>query len=363
MTIPKLEQNWYSRGNIPFPNESTEKLQGKSWLWLFKELLKGTCTTGTTASVVSDVRGNVARPAGSCWTVEGSNDGLGNWGLDGTDRWTSLTNMVASDTAATNYAWIVLKSPAALGPVYLCISLRSPVVVPGGTYDAAGFFLSLTPFTGGGAQVRPISGTVTGALSGDQEWTLPVGAVGLDQMNIFTNAFRLPANVRVHFTVNTNGGFHMVSGNLGDGFCENYISIEKAVEIDPLDLCPVWFSQQYLNATETPQWQSLSSSRYSSRSFDNYSPSAGSTCNWVFGQSGQSAGGNAKADRATTNFNLLPVYLHDSINGSMDAWRGRIPDIWVVGAAPSGFAYPTAVAPKQCCIGDLLLPLSVWPDL
>ena len=364
MTTPTLVGSWYSRGNAPFPLVTTAANIAKSWLWTYKALLKDEVSTGTTASVIANVRGFVARPAGSKWTCEGSSNGTGAGAMDAVDRWTATfdATKIVPQSEGTNHSWIVLKSPAALGPVYVCINYCGPVVVPGDTSASAGFIWSYTPFTGGSATNRP---RATISVTGDAEFSTPLGAGSPadNHYEAFTSDLALSATFLAHFAVNANGGYHFATTRNGQGKFHSYQFAEKAADAELLDIRQTWVgSETNANTRGAPGWGSFAINRVISRVWDDNSTggNSGGVCNWTFGSSGTAFPSYFPADTITGQFRTLPLYLFDATN-LKTAWRGRIPDVWAVSTPTVGGSYPNTGTPTQHVVGDLLVPFAIIP--
>ena len=172
MTAPTLTGSWYSRGNSIFPSVTTALNISKSWFWLFKANLKGEVATGTIASVISGTRGTVARPTSSFWVCISSSNGTGT--ANGTDLWTATFDgtKIVHALGGTNHSWMYLKSPEALGPVYVVLDCCAPVTV-GDDHSNAGIIWSYFPFTGGTATTRPrsvVTPLIFGSPVGSAEW-------------------------------------------------------------------------------------------------------------------------------------------------------------------------------------------------
>lgn len=133
------ERAWFTDPNIVIADFSTAELANKAILWAIKAILVGNIGTKTEGR----------------WTVHGSSDGV-TAGMDGTDRWGAAfdgTKLVFSGTAGAARSWIVLKSPAALGPWYLTIAYNTA-----NSYQAEFIFSKGAP-TGGSATADPTKGS------------------------------------------------------------------------------------------------------------------------------------------------------------------------------------------------------------
>jgi hypothetical protein len=89
------------------------------------------------------------------WEVVGSCDGV-SYGLDGIDRWTTLTDIVFTSLPGEARSWIVLKQPALYGGFYLLIECESPSFP---AYKGLRICASATPFIGGDTLCGPSSPT------------------------------------------------------------------------------------------------------------------------------------------------------------------------------------------------------------
>jgi len=363
MSEPVLVGKWYTRGNIPYSTVTTAANIAKSWLWMFKALLKGEVTTGTVASVISGTRGTTARPAGSYWTCEGSSNGTGTGAVDGTDRWTATYDgtKIVPGAVGVNHSWIVLKSPAALGPVYLCIDYCGPVVGVGDTLASAGIIYSYHPFTGGSRHTRPRS---TISTTGDAEWSPGnTGTPADSHYAAFTSDLTLASTFKGNFTVNENGGFHFATARSTTGKFHDYQFADKAVG-QTGDICKTWacFSTDTYPTRGTPAFSQIGQ-RFQSRTIDDRAISdLNSVQTFQFGS--YQYAGTAPIDAISGKWGLLPIQMYDRANSThRTASRGYIPDMYIIGNATVGASQPSAAAVQMTVVGDLLLPFAVVPTL
>lgn len=170
---------WYSWVDQSLPDCSTAQNQAKSVLWALKAALKGEIT-GPTLGPAGAV------PSGARWTVYQSCDSTAAGSAnDGVDRWGGgtfdATKLVRASPGA--HSWMVLKSPSAVGPLYLTLDWLS-------TSDSQGVFvLSKTAPTGGTTSLRPTAVDET--------------VLAVSQF-VDTSAW---TNGRCHFTTTANGEF------------------------------------------------------------------------------------------------------------------------------------------------------------
>jgi len=115
---------------------------------------------------------------------------------NGAISWTERNNFTFDNTkitgAATAHSWMVLKSPAALGPYYLIIDLNVATV---GTIGVV--VVAKTAPTGGTTSARPTS---------------------TDEVTISTTSFFTTGTGRMHGGIATDGNFHILSSADGSGW-------------------------------------------------------------------------------------------------------------------------------------------------
>jgi len=363
MTTPTLSNDWYSRGNIPYPNTTTLMDQFRCWPWLLKALLKGEVSTGTTASVVSGVVGNTTRPAGSYWTCEGSCDGNGNWGLDGVDRWTSSydATKLIGDADGADHSWIVLKSPAALGPVYLCIDwcrLDTEALLLSGNGGHLTLVFSYSAFTGGSATTRPVGGGAT-----SNEWEPSGAAVTVGNVETVYETVPGYQTFYAHFTITPAGAFHFATNRIPTNVFLSHFFCTKAAETQTGDNYPVWIGFHSSIGSSRGGGTVALRSRVSARTYDNtsYTPPGMLVNN--FGSVSEFI---SLKDVLALKWRLQPLYLYDQ-----SAWRGRLPDMYAVPndsgsgrvTLQVGSCYPATTAPTHHVVGDYLVPFGVPPKL
>lgn len=338
MSAPTLSRVWYSRVNATFPDVTTAALIHKSWLFQLKAHLIDQVSTGTV---------DVARPGSSVWTVEGSSDGS-TAGMDATDRWTNTFNgaLLIQATAGSPHSWIVVKSPNAMGPIYMCIDLNS------GTTSNAAFIFSRSAFTGGSTTARPTASNEWGAAT-----TTPGTAVA------FTADSTLSATHRTHFVVDADGMWFRCTSRDTTTIFNSLMFLINAVELETGDNNPTWvgFAQSTSGrgggVYTTLQGNTGIQGRTAGGGAVN---TAGGAVSYSFGAT--AFAGTMTADVLTSNFRVLPIYMGTTV-ASNNAWRGKLPDIWVIGNASVGGSYPTTGSPTQHVVGDVLIPMGVVPTL
>lgn len=132
-----LSRTWYTDVDAVLPDTTTDDLYCQSTLWAIK------------AAMVGEIL-DENQPVGARWTVVGSSDGA-TAGMDEVDRWgdTFDASKIVMGTGGSARSWIVLKSPDAIGPIYIIISYQ---VASNYTY---GLWVTKDLPTGGSTTARP----------------------------------------------------------------------------------------------------------------------------------------------------------------------------------------------------------------
>jgi hypothetical protein len=181
MPLP-LSKTYYSDNNAAWAALDTSANMFKAMIHSIKEAIVGNIL-------------NTNAPAGTKWTVYYSCDGTtAGTANDGVDRLTTYANWVRA-SGAVAHSWIVLKSPVALGPLYLLIQYNGAA-----DYNWK-IYLSTAAFSGGSTTVAPTS-TVSAQCEVTTFWnSSDTGA----------------AAGKTSKTVDANGGFQLLLGKTGVG--------------------------------------------------------------------------------------------------------------------------------------------------
>lgn len=205
---PPLERTYYSDVDYSLADVSTSTLMFKSLIWAIKAAFKNTILMANGV------------PASSAWTVEYSCDSVtaGTAG-DGVDRWTNTfdgTKIVRANGAVA-HSWIVLKSPAGLGPYYLCIQWNGSV-----DYQC-NFIFSKVAFTGGTTTARPTS----------------TAEIATNQITLFDSGNTAAAAAKLHKTVLSDGEIVLIWGKTGIGRATGALGLPRLADTVSGDLYPV----------------------------------------------------------------------------------------------------------------------------
>jgi hypothetical protein len=323
-----LSRQLYSRGNIPAPDNSTSTLLAKSILWLIKAILKDEVITGTLGA-------EGAMPAGAKWTCEGSSDSS-TANMAGTDLWTATFDgtKIVRASGAVAHSWIVLKSPVALGPYYLCIDWNAAndqtVTIMG----------SKNAFTGG---------TITARPTATKEWTVLSG----------TFCENVTTAHRAHKAMDGNGNFFIETSKNGAGlFNMAFFGLTVSNTVSG-EQSPFFTAFQFTTgARGAGRVQGMA---VTGRSGDDSGTMTGSFGDLTF--SGTTFGGTMQANVLNGAFDTLPVFVGSTGPTLKHGVRGTVPDVEIAGIATVGASDPTTGTQERMLLGDLLVPCSVVPSL
>ncbi len=339
------EKTWYSRGNVPLPDNSTADLLGKSAVWTLKTLLTGENTGGTTDST---------RPAASNWTVSQSSDGVT---ADASDLWGSTfdPSKLLRGTSGNPASWIVLQAPVALGTMYCCISLQG---TSGGTFSVS---FSSNAYTSGTNLFNPDNTAFFG-------W----GGVPT-RFSVYNSVSDVNTTAHLaHFAVSASGEFHVAMSRTAasPGRFHFYGFLCRAVDTSTDDTFPYWCGySSTINGTNNnrgaPAWGALASvTGVTSRSHVNGTAFTQGVVDWTF--AGATTLNVALGGLPDTSWHAFPILLnrwHNSV-ADQNIWRGRIPDLYYAPALNTvGSSVPNSTTPLYHVVGDVLAPFGVVPTL
>lgn len=324
-----LSRDWYTRANVPLADISTAAQLAKATLWGWKAALKNELVTGTEGP-------EGPRPAGSNWTCAGSSDSV-SANMTGTDLWgpTFDGTKIVRNTAGNAHSWIVLQSPAALGPFYICIDYSTS------STTQINITASKTPFTGGSNTTAPTSAN---------SFTL-----GTNQ-NFCENTSGV--NHNLHITVDDNGNYWFLVSKTGSGIFNFTNFGSQCVENRVLDECNFFAGIHFQSSARgTPTTGSVT---VAGRNWNNTATMTGGIQVFQFG--GVQFSGTATVNGIDGKWDVLPLYVYTS-NSLTGGIRGRFPDVGIVGIPPVGSSDPSTSAQERVVAGDFLIPCSVVPVL
>ena len=347
------ERTWYSRGNVPLPDVSSQNNVRKSFCLILKNLLIGAETGGTA---------DVTRPASTYWTVVSSSDGTTSGASDLWGTTFDGSKIISTPTKS----WIVLQSPASMGPMYCLIYYAQNV-------DNQHVSFSTSAPTGGTTSAYPAitaNSMGLGGYYGNGGYT--TNAAALCSIGDSTATAQL-----AHFTVNSLGGFHFAVSRTAaaNGLFHTHAMLDKATDTQTGDVHPYWCAQNGSSGgTNNRGAPTASGLVWSTRKYDG-----------TFGTPGNNADGMmtfkyemtatradvAQADALGGVHLATPHFLMrtNTTTASCNAWSGRIPDFHPIaegsstGAIAVGASVPNSSSPLFHVVGNFLVPFGVVPTL
>jgi len=335
MATPTLTTTWYTQGEYSFPVTTSLQDLTRSWLWILKTVLMNELSGGTTSG---------SRPGGSAWTCEGSSDSS-TAGMDGSDRWTSTftPSKLVRNTEGSAHSWIVLKSPNAMGPVYLLLNYN------GGSEGLINITFSSSAYTGGSTTAKPTAtnetpyGTATVATA--------VGVISLEStFNVVYKA---------GFSCNADGEWFYYTNRVSTGIFNSFLAMNKCVNTSGSDNWPwVLFGNQLNSGRGAGAVANIcTTAQFTSRTPNGGARVATGGMVQYYCATSQWAG-TMTLDSLQSSWITLPIY-NCNLDASVMTWRGNLADAYWVGAATVGGGYPTAASQTQMVVGDLLIPSGV----
>lgn len=336
-------ETWYTQANADYPDVTTTTRTSMSFCWLLKEMLTHT-TPGTAGPEGVPI-------AGSLWTVEGSSDGV-TAGLDAVDRLATgtfdATKYVVANEGAP-HSWIVLKSPAAMGPLYMCIN--GPL-----TASLAAFTMSTNAFTGGTTSNRPTS---------VGQWTLAFNGGGANTVNIGGAAAQ-----KFHLVRNAAGSFYVLAGRPGSGWFHTFMALAKLSDSRSNDQAPYISFFHARDDNRIGDWFNTFASGTCGAYSQAYNLSA-ETMNQPVGQMQGFLGlsptdGTLNSSNSDGTLDATPLYTayFNTAVGGFNGLKGRWPDAYILDQRMSPGSMVPSISPFLfTATFALVLPFSVLPSV
>lgn len=294
-----------------------------------------------------------AAPSSALWVCEGSSSSVAS-SMDGVDRWTNTfdpTKMVYQTAAAggNTGSWICLRSPAALGPVWLTIQFDS------GYGQAVGLYLSYAKPTFVSIASYPTKTLVTGTTNeGIADGTVPTG-------------------VRFHFSIDANGNFwSFMSGN-NQGYAQSCIAVQELVNLrysaDPYPTVMVTNEAGSPNGVLRDDQTSYGFFRNSVNGIVKglmYNGTAFRGACLAFDGDSNNTFTNIMGSAGFSQDGLLDSFPCTLFNGNAAPFgiKGDFPDVRNVSRSiPSGSRSPPSGNIDQIVFGSCLIPMTVVPTL
>ncbi len=336
-----LSKTWYTSGNYALASTGTATLCAQSTIWGILAMLTGS-QSGTDGP-------EGARPSGCYWTLVGSSNGT-TAGIDATDRLHLAGSFTTGDwvrnTAGNAHSWCVLRSPAGLldGPWYLCFDYIGP------SNDQTGsFVISKNVFSGGSTTARPTS-TGESVAIGQQFCSTTAGAG------------------KLYLSTDANGGFRILRSRNGTSYFDFVLAIEPTVEYHSGDAARTFMWSDFRDTGSGVMLDSSNSVVMRGLCSDGTTAITSTNLNMAgiyLRPQSQSLGSNATTlNVVDSTLDMYPsIYIYDSTN-SKKGGRGRLPDMWQVGAqVVPGSTVPSTGSPERIVFGSFAMAGSVAPSL
>ena len=289
-----FELTWQQDVNRVVPDVSTVLVKSQWVIWYFASFLLG----------------NIGGAASGLWTCEGSSDSA-TAGMDTVNRWgTSFNAAKLVRNSGGAHSWIVLKSPAGLGPFYMCIDWASS------SDNSVNVYFSKSAFAGGSTTARPTA---------SNEWSYT------NQTHIYGVAGQAETFQAI---LSTTGEFHFRSARPLSGVFEMWFGFFTLADTHAGEAHNGWsiflWDQStghiYTNFSDSsgPYIRGRSSTPATSAVNANLAsiatnhPTTGFT--WT-------AQGIPTTDAVDATYNQYPIWVHVVTVGHRSL-RGRIRDLW-----------------------------------
>lgn len=334
-----LSKTWYSSNNLALADTSTASRAAFSSLWALGAMLTGN-QSGTNGA-------EGARPSGCYWTLVGSSNSV-SAGIDSTDRLHFAGAFTAADwvrnSAGSAHTWFVLQSPSGMldGPWYLCVDYIGPT-----NDQTCTFVVSKQVFSGGSTTARPTSTNESPVTS--QQFCTTTANAG-----------------KAHLQTDANGSFRWERSRNGTGYFDFMIGVESMVETHSGDNARSIMWGQFLDSG-TGALTSQQTPFIRGNSGDGTTVLSASNAQ-IMDLVGR-PGGSSLISLNTTNaidstVDAFPAEYIVEFTASHKGGRGRLPDLWEVGAQVAvGSTFPGTGNPERMLIGSRMSASSVAPSL
>lgn len=327
--IPAVSKTYSSRGNVPFAaNASTLDLMQSAVFSLIQHL-KNTASGGSTSG---------SRNANSVWTVKGSCDGT-TANTSGTDLIAARTNLVWGNAGAARSWWWAENTALGYQIVIDCLNPDQNLVIAAAPIAA--------PFTGGTTTARPSNSA--------SEFLWNTTSIGNSSVPFLQDVATGNSNY-THFACADDGQFLFLVSRSGLGVFTTFVALQKTT-----------------GTSDTRNVFLLGHAQSSGRGAPSLAPMAFSTgcvgrnpngvavcaqggLDRVYpGGSEYHGSGGATTDAVTGKYNVAACSVWSSTAGQA-AYRGILPDMYLVPNVTIGSSIPSAAAQTRLVAGDFILP-------
>ncbi len=269
------------------------------------------------------------------WTVVGSSDAV-TGGMDNVDRWTHtfVPGKFVWNNNGSAHSWVCLRSPAALGPVYLVIA-----------YDKAGFW-------------EQVSWYLSYALpTGGSNLQNPTLAAPFHTYASVANDANT-ANFRMHGTMAADGSFFIAMGRDLSNVFNGLVTVNTLTEPRTGDLKNVIMGGQWTQSGVTTAFFD---------SFKTLAPDstevAASLISPVYGSARTDLLTGMNQDTTELKYLDWPAYAFVTTPAKRSI-KGRVQDLrLVVGGLAHGTVEPSIGSPEQVTVGPVWIPCDTTPIL
>lgn len=325
---------WYTQMNAAFPDVSSSLHVSQSWVWLMSQMLLGQ-SVGT-----AGVEGATPSP----WTVEHCSDGATVstsylWGAS-----FDATKLVRAG-AGTAHSWLVLKSPVAMGPLYMLIDFKTSDTTVALTF-------SLSAFS---------TGTIQTAPTASNSWTNNYNSSSSNPLDTGGTAAQ-----KLHMAMRGDGCWYMLASKNGTGGFHTLAYCVKYADSHVGDPSPygTFYNSKGDWSIGAPSTFTVGDYGVYGRDFTNansvFYESVGHPrgVTFVFGTDANA--GSAGIDSALDG---VPAYV-GMINVPYSGLRGRMPDMFYLAQKITAGALVPVATPHLFVVAlSTLLPFSVAPSL
>lgn len=328
-----LSRLYYTSMNTAVPDLTSGARAARALMWTIASILTGN-TVGTNGT-------NGAIPAGSRWTVAGSSDGV-TANMSATDLWllSAYDNTkLLSNVAGSAHSWIVLKSPNALGPLYMLIA-----------FDSASTNICTIALA-------------YSAWAGTSNTANPTNATSFSPMPTANATFHdnTATQYRVSLAIDANGGFVCGWGKASAGFYNGFLGVNKLIGINAGDLYPGAGLFSYQNSS--PGCPNSGVFNAGCRNYNNTVGGVGEAVHCLLRLT--SSGGSALSSLITAASEIdasvqgVPAWV--CINSGTSRYlKGTFPDIYEVGfPVANGSTDPASGTIEHVQLGHYRVPFDL----
>lgn len=314
-----LEKTWEVATNDLFISDASNVTRTARQVWWYYDFLTRGTLTGK-------------------WSIVGSSNGTAA-GMDAVDRWGRPFNQanIVYGTNGVAHSWIVLQSPAALGPIYLTLS-----------YDRSGFWEQCSWYFSYSA---PTGGSTT------QTPTIP--AANESYVNIYNDA--MSGNYRLHGAMAEDGSFVLTMGRDLSNTLSAFVAVGKLSELRTGDT----------NGTVIKaHWSSSGTALSYANLLDDWRGKAPddtqvnlSIIRPVYGSTGTDLLTGMNQDTTELKYLDWPSYMFVN-SAAKRSVKGRLPDIRLsIGGLAVGTTEPGTGTPEKMVAGAFWVPANAAPIL